>query len=123
MQPEGLHILGSILNNLNQFNWFLLTLSRMGIPAMKSVRFQSGQEKMERHSKWEDIPYAQERLSPKIMKKNETHQRISSPKKKKVTPSRHRYSNSDVILAPTLMRFDPDTVESRSHIFRFLKLL
>ncbi|KAI3944474.1 hypothetical protein MKW98_006635 [Papaver atlanticum] len=82
-------------------------------------RFQSGQETMdalERHSKWEHIPYAQERLSPRIMKKNETQQRISSPKKKKFGPSRQRYSNSsnDVILAPTLMRFEPDIVESYS---------
>ncbi|KAI3853056.1 hypothetical protein MKX03_033079 [Papaver bracteatum] len=81
----------------------------------KSVRFQLGQETMERHSKWEDIPHAQERLSPKIMKKYETQQRISSPKKKKVSSSPHRYNNSftDVILAPTLMQFDPDIVESR----------
>ncbi|KAI3891467.1 hypothetical protein MKW92_034183 [Papaver armeniacum] len=77
-------------------------------------RFQSGQETvdaLERHSKWEDIPYAHEqRLSPRIMKKNETQHRLSSPKKKKVGPSRQRYSDSynDVILAPTLMRFDPD---------------
>ncbi|KAI3941541.1 hypothetical protein MKW92_037194 [Papaver armeniacum] len=84
-------------------------------------RFQSGQETvdaLERHSKWEDIPYAHEqRLSPRIVKKNETQQRrISSPKKKKVGPSRQRYSDSynDVILAPTLMRFDPDIVESYS---------
>ncbi|XP_026411804.1 protein KOKOPELLI-like [Papaver somniferum] len=41
---------------------------------------------------------------------------MSSPKKKKVGPSRQRYSNSsyDVILAPTLMRFEPDIVESYS---------
>ncbi|XP_026427945.1 protein KOKOPELLI-like [Papaver somniferum] len=83
-------------------------------------RYQSGQETvyaLERQSKWEDIPYAQEqRLSPRITKKNETRQRISSPKKKKVSPSRQRYSNSsyDVILAPTLMRFEPDIVESYS---------
>ncbi|KAI3838056.1 hypothetical protein MKW98_009007 [Papaver atlanticum] len=83
-------------------------------------RFQSGQETvyaLERQSKWEDIPYAQEqRLSPRITKKNETQQRISSPKKKKVSQSRQRYSNSsyDVILAPTLMRFEPDIVESYS---------
>ncbi|KAI3846419.1 hypothetical protein MKX03_001869, partial [Papaver bracteatum] len=83
-------------------------------------RFQSGQETvyaLERQSKWEDIPYAQEqRSSPRIAKKNETQQRISSPKKKKVSQSRQRYSNSsyDVILAPTLMRFEPDIIESYS---------
>ncbi|KAI3928621.1 hypothetical protein MKW98_024222 [Papaver atlanticum] len=83
-------------------------------------RIQSGQvtvDALERQSKWEDIPYAQEqRLSPRITKKNETRQRISSPKKKKVGPSRQRYGDScnDVILAPTLMRFEPDIVESYS---------
>ncbi|XP_026400064.1 uncharacterized protein LOC113295948 [Papaver somniferum] len=60
-------------------------------------KFQSGQETvdaLERQSNWQDIRYAQERSSPRIMKKNETRQRISSPKKKNVGPSRQRYSNS-----------------------------
>ncbi|KAI3862087.1 hypothetical protein MKW92_022690 [Papaver armeniacum] len=51
-------------------------------------RFQSGHETvyaLERHSKWEDIPYAQEqRLSPRITKKNETQERISSQRRRKL---------------------------------------
>ncbi|KAI3866203.1 hypothetical protein MKX03_006757 [Papaver bracteatum] len=81
-------------------------------------KFQSGQETVKalRPPKWEDIRYAQQRSSPTIMKKNETQHRISTPKKKKVGPSRQRYSNSsiDVILAPTLMQFDPMSTFSDS---------
>ncbi|RZC61472.1 hypothetical protein C5167_023233 [Papaver somniferum] len=83
-------------------------------------KFQSGQETvnaLERQSKWEDIRYAQEQKSSQ--KKNQTQHRISTPPSKlsrkvgyggskEVGPCRQRYNNvpSDVILAPTLMRFD-----------------
>ncbi|KAI3866221.1 hypothetical protein MKW92_004032 [Papaver armeniacum] len=85
-------------------------------------KFQSGQETvdaLERPSKWQDIRYAQERLSPRIMQKNETQQRISSPKKKKVAPSPQRYNNSfndthKCVLSPTLMKFDQEVVSTFS---------
>ncbi|KAI3916719.1 hypothetical protein MKW92_048802 [Papaver armeniacum] len=83
-------------------------------------KFQSGQETVKalRPPKWQDIRYAQEQRSSQ--KKNQTKHRISTPplqlsgkvgygSSKEVGPYRQRHNNSssDVILAPTLMQFDP----------------